>query len=61
MLKEVIRSIDSGILPIIGLIAFVVAFAAILLRVLTMRKEEREAAKQQPLQEANDLSGQNGL
>jgi hypothetical protein len=55
MLKEVIRSIDSGIFPIIGLIAFIVAFVAILIRVMTMKKEDREAAKQQPLKEADEL------
>ncbi len=52
MLKEVIRSIDSGVLPIIGLIAFLVAFTAIVIWAMTMKKEDRDAAKHQPLQDA---------
>ena len=51
MLKEVIRSIDSGILPIIGLISFLVAFVVVVIWAMTMKKEDREAAKQQPLRE----------
>lgn len=58
MFKEVIRSLDSGIMPIIGLIAFIVAFTAILAWAITMRKEDRDAAKQQPLNEANELLAQ---
>lgn len=58
MLKEVIRALDSGVMPIIGLIAFIVAFAAILAWVITMRKEDRDAAKQQPLRDANELLAQ---
>ena len=61
MLKEVIRAIDSGILPFIGLIAFAVAFIAIVIWAMTMKKEDREAAKQQPLQEADRLSKTYGL
>ncbi|MEM8486070.1 MAG: hypothetical protein AAF564_11010 [Bacteroidota bacterium] len=51
MMKEVVRALDSGLLPIIGLIAFAVAFTAIVLWAITMKKEDRDAAKQQPLQE----------
>ena len=56
MYKEVIRALDSGILPIIGLIAFAVAFIAIVIWAMTMKKEDREAAKQQPLQDADKLT-----
>lgn len=51
MMKEVVRALDSGLLPIIGLIAFGVAFIAIVAWAMTMKKEDRDAAKQQPLQE----------
>ena len=49
MMKEVIRAIESGILPEIGLIAFLLAFVLILIRVLTMKKAERETLKRLPL------------
>lgn len=51
MMKEVVRALDSGLLPIIGLIAFGIAFIAIVLWAVTMKKEDRDAAKQQPLQD----------
>ena len=49
MYKDVIRSLDSGLLPIIGLVAFFVAFALIIVWAFTMKKEDRTAAKQIPL------------
>ncbi len=51
MMKEVVRALDSGLLPFIGLIAFAVAFIAIVLWAMTMKKEARDAAKQLPLQD----------
>lgn len=54
MWKDVIRSIESGILPIIGLIAFVITFAVILIRVFTISKREREHAKNIPLDEPEE-------
>ena len=54
MLKEVIRSIDSGILPLIGLFAFLIAFVVMVVWAFSMRKEDRDAAKQQPLKDANE-------
>lgn len=54
MLKEVIRSLDSGVLPIIGLIAFAVAFIAVVVWAMTMKKGDREAAKNIPLEDDNE-------
>lgn len=59
MLKEVIRAIDTGMLPFIGLIAFAVAFVSIVVWAMTMKKEDREAAKQQPLRESKEVFVQN--
>ena len=56
MFKEVVRSLDSGLLPIIGLIAFVVAFVLIVVWVFTLKKEQRDAAKQMPLNDPQDVS-----
>ena len=49
MYKDVIQSLDSGLLPIIGLLAFFVAFASIIVWAFTMREEDRAAAKNIPL------------
>ena len=51
MFKEVLRDIDTGILGIIGLIAFLVAFLLIVVRVMTMKKTERDKAKSIPLED----------
>ena len=51
MFKEVLRSVDTGVLGIIGLVAFFVAFLLIVVRVMTMKRSEREDAKQIPLGE----------
>ena len=56
MYKDVIQSLDSGILPIIGLIAFLVAFTLILVWAFTMSKEARNAAKQMPLDDNDERS-----
>ena len=53
MFKEVVRALDSGVFPIIGLIAFAVAFTVIVIWALTMKKEDRDAAKNQPLHDAD--------
>lgn len=49
MFKEVIRSIDSGVLPLIGLFCFLIAFIVVVVWAMSMKKEDRDAAKQQPL------------
>lgn len=55
MMKEVIRSIDAGILPVIGLVAFLAAFTLIVIRVATMRRAERDHAKFLPLEEPQEI------
>jgi len=49
MMKEAVRALETGALAEIGLIAFVVAFTLIMIRVLTMKKRERDEAKNIPL------------
>ncbi len=56
MLKEVVRTLDSGILPLIGLIAFFVAFLLIVIRVMLMRKSKREEMKHQPLDDPTEIT-----
>ena len=56
MMKEVVRALDAGILPEIGLIAFFVAFLLIVARVLTMKKKERDTLKQIPLDDDEVLT-----
>ncbi|HMB90476.1 MAG TPA: cbb3-type cytochrome c oxidase subunit 3 [Rhodothermales bacterium] len=55
MMKEAVRALDSGILPEIGLIAFFVAFVLIVIRVMLMKKSERDDAKQIPLDDATEI------
>ena len=55
MMKEVVRSIDPGLLPEIGLIAFLLAFVLVLIRVFLMPRQEREAAKQIPLHDDDEF------
>lgn len=54
MWKDVVRSIEAGMLPIVGLIAFIVTFVLILIRVFTLSKKEREHAKNIPLDEPKE-------
>ena len=49
MMKEVVRALETGMLAEIGLIAFVVAFVLIFVRVVLMSKQERDDAKGMPL------------
>ncbi|MEM1271520.1 MAG: hypothetical protein AAF752_00750 [Bacteroidota bacterium] len=51
MFKEVLRSIDAGLLPQIGLVAFLVAFVLMMIYALTLSKRAREYAKRIPLDE----------
>jgi len=54
MWKDVFRGMESGMLPIIGLIAFIVTFVVILIRVFTISKGERDHAKNIPLDEPEE-------
>jgi len=57
MMKEVVRDITSGALPLIGLIAFVAAFVLILLRVVFYSKKEIEHAENLPLNDDIEVLG----
>lgn len=58
MFKEVIRGMDTDILAIIGLVAFVSAFILILVRVFLMSKAERTELKNMPLTDAGDRTAE---
>lgn len=49
MWKEVVQSMETGSLAYIGLFAFLFAFALIVIRVALMKKNERTAGKNMPL------------
>ena len=51
MMKEVIRAMETGVLAEIGLLAFVLAFVLILIRVAQYTRSERQHAKELPLHE----------
>ncbi|MEX0747603.1 MAG: hypothetical protein WD275_06350 [Rhodothermales bacterium] len=51
MMKEVVRGLDPGILPQIGLIAFVVAFVLVVIYAATMSRSKRTAMKHLPLED----------
>lgn len=55
MMKEVIRSLETGALAEIGLLAFVLAFVLVLVRVFLMPQREREAAKNLPLNDTDEF------
>jgi cbb3-type cytochrome oxidase subunit 3 len=54
MWKDVFRAMDTGFLAEIGLIAFIVTFVLILIRVFTLPKKERDHAKNIPLDEPRE-------
>ena len=53
-MKEVVRAIESGVLGVVGLLAFVVAFTLIVVYVMRMRESDRTAAKNLPLEDDLD-------
>ncbi|WP_456429722.1 cbb3-type cytochrome c oxidase subunit 3 [Rhodocaloribacter sp.] len=55
MMKELAQSMETGILAEVGLIAFMFAFALILIRVMTMKKHERDDAKNMPLNDPREI------
>ena len=55
MIRDILGTLDTGVLGQIGLIAFMVAFGAILVYVFTLRKEDREAAKRLPLDDHEEI------
>jgi len=55
MMKEVLRAMETGVLAEIGLLAFVLAFVLVIIRVATMKRDERAKMKNLPLQDAEEL------
>lgn len=51
MWKEVVQSMETGVLSYVGLFAFLFAFTLIVARVVLMKKKERTQAKNLPLDE----------
>lgn len=51
MWKEVVQSMETGVLAYVGLFAFLFAFVLIMARVVLMKKKERTEAKNLPLDE----------
>lgn len=57
MMKEVIRAMETGLLAEIGLIAFLLAFVLIMIKVVFMRPADRKKAKNIPLDDLEEVSG----
>jgi len=55
MIKEVVRAMETGSLAYVGLFAFILAFALIVVRVALMKKSERKDAKNMPLGEQSEF------
>ncbi len=55
MIRDLVSSIDTGVLSTVGLLAFMIAFAAILAYVFTLRRSDRDAAKRMPLDDADEI------
>ena len=56
MMKELAQSMETGILAEIGLIAFMFAFVLIVIRAMTMKKRERDDAKNMPLNDPREIA-----
>ena len=54
MWKETVRALQTGALGEIALIAFVVAFLAVVVYAFTLTKQQRDEAKNLPLQDDAD-------
>lgn len=59
MWKEVVQSMETGVLAYVGLFAFLFAFTLIVLRVALMKKKERIDAKNMPLDEEPEFFADN--
>ncbi|GAB5518472.1 MAG: hypothetical protein RhofKO_07230 [Rhodothermales bacterium] len=55
MHKALVRSLETGVLAEIGLVAFFVAFVLLVIWAFTLKPSERDAAKQQPLNDADPI------
>ncbi len=56
MMKELVQSMETGLLAEIGLLAFMFAFVLIVIRAMTMKKGEREDAKHMPLNDPREIA-----
>ena len=55
MIRDLLGSIDTGTLAQIGLVAFFVAFVAIVAYAFTLGKATRDAAKRLPLDDQEEI------
>ena len=51
MIRDILGGIDTGILAQVGLLAFVVAFLAIVVYAFSLKKKRRDEAKEIPLKD----------
>ena len=56
MMKDVIRDISTGVLPLVGILSFVTAFVLILIRVVLMSKSDIKHIENLPLQDDLDVN-----
>jgi len=59
MWKDVVQSMETGLLAYVGLFAFLLAFTLILVRVFLMKKRDRMNAKNIPLNEGPEFVADN--
>lgn len=55
MWKETVRALQTGGLAEVAVVAFVVAFVAVLVYAFTMSKRQRDEIKRQPLDDAPEF------
>ena len=55
MMKEAVRALETGALAEVGLIAFVVAFLAMVLYAFTLSRKKRDQIKNLPLEDLPEL------
>ncbi|NNE68919.1 MAG: cbb3-type cytochrome c oxidase subunit 3 [Rhodothermales bacterium] len=56
MIRDILSAVETGVLAQIGLLAFVVAFVAIVAYAFTMRKSARTDAKNLPLNDGKPVT-----
>jgi len=55
MFKEVVRSMETGLLGYVGLFAFLFAFVLIVIRVALMKRSDRQTLKNMPLDDDTEF------
>lgn len=61
MWKETVRALQTGGLAEVAVVAFVVAFVAVVIYAFTMSKRQREEIKRQPLDDAPEFFPRDNL